>query len=292
MKKNLIWSTALIILGIFIILLLEADPNTGGFIPGWLANQLSLWQQVGLGCLLGLFFILLRYLSLGIMAIANADLRVVAMLFIYTIPLSLVLIFVQWIGEEYMDNFTATRIPIVSMQQQLGTLRKAGFFKNQEKMSEQELLEMVLGKGILEEQIKGQGLVFYDPESGQIDLSQLLKCDEKKVLTVPNENKDVGTYADFIKNLGRISEGHFQPEKVLETLDSDQNIKLVFKLNHQSKEIILRQDEWENFNEILLEVNALVSPTDFKFYQMEDVILGLSAGEKAQITQSLKLELR
>ncbi len=292
MRKNLIWNAALIVLGIFIVLLLEADPNLGGIIPGLLAGFQNLWMQIGVGCLLGLFFILMRYLSLGILSIANTDLRLVAMLFTYTLPLCLVLVFIQSIGNELIDHSKKTWIPLGSMQQKLGFLRKAGFFKSQEKMSEHDVLAMVLGKGMLEEQINGQGLVFYDSEQ-KIDVAQLLKCDANKVLIAPTEIQEVGTYAEFIKKLSSISERHFKPEDVLETLNSNQKRSLSFLFNKKSREIILTQDEWENFKQILLEANASMATADYQFYHLKgsDLILGLSPDEKAQFAQLLKLEL-
>jgi hypothetical protein len=292
MKKALIWNAALIVLGIFIVLLLEADPNFGGIIPGWSASYLNLWMQFGVGCILGLFFILMRYLSLGIMSIANTDLRLVAMLFTYTLPLCVALMFVQSIGDEQLTHFAESRIPLGSMQQKLGYLRKAGFFKNQANVPEKDVLAMVLGKGVLEQQLNGQELVFYDAEQ-KIDVAQLLKCDDNKTLLTPVELQQVGTYADFVNKLSGISEGHFKPEDVLETLDSNQKRSLSFRFKKQSKQIVLVQDEWENFKKILLEANASIPAADYQFYHLKDanLIVGLSAEEKVQFTKSLKLEL-
>jgi hypothetical protein len=296
MKKELIWNTALLLLGIFIVhvsYLLFLKPDDDLFYPGSSADHLSLEIQLIAGSILGLFFILLRYVCLGIIAIPNANLRLGAMLLNYLLPLSLVFFAFQVFSDRYMASVERGLLPVDALQKSLSSVRKAGFFKSHTNEPDRQVLEQILGKCLIEGESIGQDLNFFQADSDEIDLLRILRWDSEKVLNLSSDYLQPYTSSNFIIKLGEISEGHFKVGKVLENRGPNQSETLLtFTFKGQAQKILVSGKQDEAFEQIKIAVNALLKEEGYQFYHVNpDYILGLSADEKASLKTMFDREL-
>jgi len=120
------------------------------------------------------------------------------------------------------------------MTDNLGILRKAGFFKDYEALSDVELMD-TLRKKRKEEYSKMFG---YDYEPQDFShLTTLLSQDDRKFLDIDLE-ADVlngnNVYVSVLEDFAKASNGHFSPTNIEEVWDSDEGpIKVSFSSNGQ-----------------------------------------------------------
>jgi hypothetical protein len=118
-----------------------------------------------------------------------------------------------------------------------------------------------------------------------------LKIDPRRVKRMEDIRFEDGltTYAQLIKNLGQLSDGKFQPEKILEDWEPDQSIELSFSFKAKKHQIVLKQGLVdENIKTIVRAINQLVEEEDYQFYFVKgkaDLVVGLSRQELKILTR-------
>ena len=75
MRKERIGGSCLMLIGIFIILLITLEISGPSLAPGWPTYPARLLDKFKLGLILGILFVISRYILLGILKIAHPDFR-------------------------------------------------------------------------------------------------------------------------------------------------------------------------------------------------------------------------
>lgn len=237
MRKELIWNTGLLLAGIFLILFITLNITPPSIIPGWREFPFNLAQRLILGLILGLVFVVSRYINLGILAIPHKDFRLLVLMLSYLFPLTIVLL--SW--HHMMDEITYSA---------LSNLNNA------------------------------DSKVVSD-----------LKIDPGRVKRLEELRFEAGltTYAQLIKDLGQLSDGKFQPEKVLEDWEPEQSIELSFSFKAKEHQVLLQQGQIEeNIKAIVRAINQVMEGEDYQFHFVKenaDLVVGLSGQELKILTQ-------
>ena len=237
MRKELIWNAGLLLAGIFLILFITLNITPPSIIPGWREFPFNLGQRLIPGLLLGLIFIISRYINLGILAIQYKEFRLVVMMLSYLFPLTIVLL--SW--HHMMDEIM--RCAVVDLNAR---------------------------------DYKIQGNLQLDPE-------RVRRVDEYRF------EAGLRTYAQLIEDLKHLSDGKFQPEKVVEDWEPDQSIELSFSIKAKEHQVLLKQGHIEeNIKAIVRAINQLMEGVDFQFYFVKgnaDLVVGLNGQALKVLTQ-------
>lgn len=297
MRKELIWGSSLMLLGIFIILLITLEISAPSIVPGWRTYPAGLIDKFKLGLILGALFVISRYILLGILKIAHPDFRLSLLLVSYLLPILLILVAWHYYMDQVVANFYDTQMPIDAINKEVQLLRGAGFFKKQRDEPKETVLEIALGRALAQ---NNGGIVassFFEPGTRNIEHISCLKLDTDKVWHLGRLEFEAGltTYAQFLSALGKISESKFLPKAVIEDWEPDRSIVLNFENASKQHQIVLEQEkEWENVKQIVQKINLLLANADYQFYWIEDsldVVVGLSTVEVQKLKARTHLEL-
>lgn len=297
MRKELIWGSCLMLLGIFIILLITLEISGPSIAPGWPTYPARLLDKFKLGLILGVLFVISRYILLGILKITHPDFRLSVLLVSYLLPILLILGAWHYYVDQMVANFFETQMPIDAIDKEVQLLKGAGFFKNQQDEPKEVVLEIALGRALVQNNGGIAASSFFEPGTRNIDHVSCLKLDTDKVWHLRGMEFEVGltTYAQFLSALGKIAEGKFLPKAVTEDWEPDRSIVLNFENASKQHEIVLEQGkEWENVKQIVQKINLLLANADYQYYWIEDsldVVVGLSTTEVQKLKARTHLEL-
>lgn len=118
-----------------------------------------------------------------------------------------------------------------------------------------------------------------------------LKIDSSRVKRLEEIRFEAGltSYAQLIKELGQLSGGKFQPEKIIEDWEPDNSIELSFSFEAKEHQVLLQQGHVEeNIQAIVKAINQLMEGEDYQFYFVKgnaNLLVGLNAQELKILTQ-------
>lgn len=297
MYKELIWNGTLLSLGIFLILLMTLEISAPSIVPGWRTYPAGLIDKLKLGLLLGIFFIVSRYILLGILNISHPDFRLSILLLSYLLPILLIVLAWHYYMDRVVGNFYEMQMPVENLKKEVKLLQQAGLFKKYH-LDSAEAGEIAIGRAL----VQSRGSIYADAlvePGGNINHESCLELDTDKAYNVRNliETGTAGgikTYVQLLQGLEGISEGKFEAQEVLENWDSNGSLLLTFKNAAHLHKIALRQDQpWENVEQIIRYLNNQLHDEDYQFYWTEGelrIVIGLSRAEEQKLSELTELK--
>lgn len=298
MYKELIWNGTLLSLGIFLILLMTLEISAPSIVPGWRTYPAGLIDKLKLGLLLGIFFIVSRYILLGILNISHPDFRLSILLLSYLLPILLIVLAWHYYMDKVVGSFYEMQMPVENLKKEVKLLQQAGLFKKYQ-LDSAEAVEIAVGRALVQNRGSVYTNEFVDPANGNINHERCLELDTDKAYNVRNliETGTAGgikTYVQLLQGLGKISEGKFEAQEVLENWDSNSSLLLTFKNAAHLHKIALRQDQpWENVEQIIRYLNNQLRDEDYQFYWTEGelrIVIGLSRAEEQKLSELTELK--
>lgn len=304
MRNEIIWNSSLLIFGIFLVLAFTINMMEPAVIPGWDINSLfppiGFGNKIKLGIIVGLILIVFRYINIGILSIANKDLRLLVMLLGYSIPILIVLIGLHFSVDSKMNNLYEQMFPIQPMKKEISELRKVGMFKSYSDKSDEFVTELAIGRAISKQDGWANAGQYWNTKTNQVDRLELLRLDSEKVWQKEDTEFIVEgnrAYEAIIKELGQISEGNFNPIEIKENWESGDTIKLTFKNGGKEHTIYPKVlKDWADMDGVISYINNKILDTvDYQFYYGtgDDIlVIGLTKKERAELSKltGIKLE--
>lgn len=297
MAKEIIWNSSLLIFGIFLVLAFTINMMNSSVIPGWHSTSLfppiGFWNKIKLGLIVGLILIIFRYLNIGILSIANTDLRLLVMLIGYSVPILIVLIGLHLSTDKTMKNFYEHMFPIQQMKEKISELRKVGMFKSYSNKSDEFVTELAIGRAISKQDGWLNSGQYWNAETKQIDELEILRLDSEKVWQREDTEFIVEgnrAYQDVIKELGKISEGNFNPTEIKENWESREKIILTFKHKNEEHTIYPKvSNDWADMNGVIRYINnEILDTVDYQLYYGaggDILVIGLTQKEREELNK-------
>lgn len=297
MTKEIIWNLSLLIFGIFLVLAFTINFQVPRVIPGWHSNSLfppfGFESKIKLGIALGVILILFRYVNIGILSIANKDLRLLVLLIGYSIPILILLIGIHFSLNDMMNNFYQQMFPIQHIKEKISDLREAGMFKSYSEKSDEFVTELAIGRAISKQGGWTNSGQYWNTESKKVNELEILRLDTDKVWQEEDTEfiyRGNRAYEEVIRELGQISEGNFNPTKIEEEWETREKVKLTFEdreKKHTFYPEVVR--DWADMDGILKYVNNEILDTiDYKFYYGRGgdiLIIGLTEDERKNLSK-------
>lgn len=271
-------------------------------IPGWHSNSLfppfGLWNKIKLGLIVGVILIIFRYINLGILSITNKDLRLLVLLIGYSIPILIVLIGLHFSVDNTMNNFYEQMFPIQPMKKEISELRKAGMFKSHSDKSDVFVTELAIGRAISKQDGWANSGQYWNTKTNQVNKLEILRLDSEKVWQEEDTEFIVEgnrAYEDVIAELGKISEGNFNPTEIKEDWESRDKIKVTFK-DREKEHIIYPKvfNDWADMDGVIKYVNSEILDTvDYQFYYGKGgdiLVIGLTENEREKLSKFTGIE--
>ena len=302
MTKEIIWNSSLLIFGIFLVLVFTVNTMTSSIAPGWQSNSLlptiGFWSKIKLGLIAGVVLIIFRYLNLGILSIVNKDLRLLVLLIGYSIPILIVLIGLHFLMDGTEDNLQQQIFPIQLIKKEISELRKVGLFKSCSDKSDEYVTELAIGRAISKQDGWANSAGYWNVETNHLNKLEILRLDNEKVWQ-RNDTEFVvegnRAYEDVIKELGKISEGNFNPTEIKEDWVSSEKVKVTFKNKEKEHTIYPKVfNDWADMEGILKYVNnEILATVDYQFYYGrggDTFVIGLTLKEKEELSKLTGIE--
>ena len=307
MTKEIIWNSSLLIFGIFLVLVFTMNTIITSNLyvtPGWHSDSLlppfGFWNKIKLGLIVGGILIIFRYLNLGILSIANKDLRLIIMLLGYSFPILIVLIGLHLAADNTMNNFSEMMYPIQPMKREIGELRKGGMFKLYADKTDEFVTELAIGRAISKQGGWANSGQLWNAENNQVNTIEILRLDSDKVWQEEDTEFVVQgnlAYEAVIAELGQISEGHFKPTDIKEEWESSEKVKVSFKNKGEEHAIYPKvYNDWADMDGILKYLNdEILNSVDYQFYYAigDDIlVIGLTEKEREKLNELTKIEFK
>lgn len=297
MTKEIIWNSSLLIFGIFLVLAFTINMMNSSVIPGWHSNSLfppiGFWNKIKLGLILGVILIIFRYINLGILSITNKDLRLLVLLIGYSIPILIVLIGLHFSVDKNMNSFYEQMFPIQPMKKEISELRKVGMFKSYSDRSDEFVTELAIGRAISKQDGWANSGQYWITETNQANKLEILRLDSEKVWQGEDTEFIVEgnrAYEDVISELGKISEGYFNPTEIKEDWESRDKVKVTFK-DGEKEHIIYPKvfNDWADMDGVIKYVNSeILNTVDYQFYYGKGgdiLVIGLAENEREKLSE-------
>jgi hypothetical protein len=304
MKKEIIWNSSLILFAIFLVFAFTINTTTNLSLSPWHSDSLfppvGFENKIKLGLIIGAILIVFRYINLGILSIVNKDLRLLVLLFGYSIPILFVFIGLHFYMNSEMNDFNEQMFPVKVIEKEISELRTTGIFKSYPDKSDRFITELAIGRAVVRQDGWAYSSQYWDSETNSINTLELLRLDTEKVWQRDDTEFVVEgnrAYEDVINELGQISEGHFKPTAIKESWESKEQIKVTFKIGKEEHTIqpLVRRD-WADMDGILRYVNSEILDTvDYQFYHGRggDIfIIGLTSKEKEELGKMTGIEFQ
>ena len=297
MTKEIIWNSSLLIFGIFLVLAFTVNTMNSAVIPGWHSNSLfplmGFWNKVKLGLIVGVVLIVFRYLNLGILSIVNKDLRLLVLLIGYSVPILIVLIGLHFLMDSTMNNLQQQMFPIQLIKKEISALRKVGLFKSCSDKSDEFVTALAIGRAISKQDGWANSGEYWNTETNQLNKLEILRLDNEKVWQESDTEfviRGNRAYEAVIDELGKISEGNFNPTEIKEDWESREKIKITFKNGAEEHTIYPEVlDDWADMEGILKYVNnKILATVDYQFYYGtggDIFVIGLTLKEKEELSK-------
>ena len=302
MRKEIIWNSSLLIFGIFLVLAFTINMMNWSAIPGGHSDSLfppyGFWNKIKLGLIVGVILIIFRYLNLGILSIANKDLRLLVMLIGYSFPILIVLIGLHFSVDNTMNNLYDQMFPIQPMKKEISELRKVGMFKSYSDKSDEFVTELAIGRAISKQDGWANSGQYWNTETNQVDKLEILRLDNEKVWQEQNTElifEGNRAYEDIISKLGEISEENFNPTEIKEDWESREKIKVTFKNIDKEHAIYPTVFNGRADMEGVIKYvnNEILNTVDYQFYYGKTgdiLIVGLAEDEKEKLSNLTGIE--
>ncbi|MEZ5059046.1 MAG: hypothetical protein R2879_18585 [Saprospiraceae bacterium] len=293
MKREIIWNSLLILLGIlsfqFYIgyLLSPQNQSTWNSILG--SKEYKMFYFV-IGLAFGLFLIILRYILKSILAIKNPDGRMIALILFHFIPLILIIGLVNSTIPFQTSYDDELYLNIEKLNSEVNTMRQLGLFKSFPNRTDQFVTQLIIGRTVSEH----DGYVGQDGFPDLSNKMELMRLDYEKVLPYYDTEFVVegnNSYVDVIKELAHISEGNFLASNIKETWIKSDSIVLSFTSNENVKHSYspFFMKDWADMHGLIGYINCeILSDIDYKFYYGEGgdfFVIGMTEEEEKKIAK-------
>lgn len=302
MKREIIWNLSLIVFGIFLVFVSTIFLSNQSFANGLDSNSLfppfGFLQKVLLGLIGGVILIIFRYLHVGMLSIANKDLRLIVLLMGYSVPILFFLIGLNISADTTLKEFKENIFPIQQAKKSISELRKVGMFNAYSDKSDEFVTDLVIGRIVSKENGWINSGQYWDCETNEIYKLEILKLDIEKVLLGEVKEFSVEgekTYKEVIIELAKISEGNFKPTEIKENWKSEEEVILSFK--NENKEHIISPkvlNNWADMKGVIRYLNKeIFNSVDYKFYYgtgEEIFVIGLTQNEKEKLSKLIGIK--
>ena len=197
-----------------------------------------------------------------------------------------------------MNNFYEQMFPIQPMKKEISELRKAGLFKSFTDKSDEIVTELAIGRAISQQDGWANSGQYWNTETNQVDKFEILRLDSEKVWQEEDTEFIVEgnrAYEDVISELGKISEGNFNPTEIKEEWESRDKIKVMFK--EGEKEHIIHPkvfNDWADMDGVIKYVNSeILNTVDYQFYYGKGgdiLVIGLAENEREKLSKFTGIE--
>ncbi|MEZ5010088.1 MAG: hypothetical protein R2753_18205 [Chitinophagales bacterium] len=224
--------------------------------------------------------------------------RLLVLLIGYSIPILIVLIGLHFSVDNTLNNFYEQMFPIQPIKKEISELRKAGLFKSYSDKSDEFVTELAIGRAISKQDGWANSGQYWNTETNQVDKLEILRLDSEKVWQEEDTEFIVEgnrAYEDVIAELGKISEGNFNPTEIKEDWESRDKIKVTFK-DREKEHIIYPKvfNDWADMDGVIKYVNSEILDTvDYQFYYGKGgdiLVIGLTENEREKLSKFTGIE--